>query len=118
MRFVALAVVIAALAAGAVVFADFASGDCENYRFDSARWATDTQDEAEDIVRCEALVGQSRQELVDALDLDEDDRREGPMGRVSIFVGETNSGLGPGDAQYLSISFDADNRVEITELRP
>ncbi len=118
MKYAVLALVLAALVLAAAAVLDLAGDECEEYSFSPDRWRTDAQIEAEQIAACDGLIGSSRSDVADQLGLNKRERRDGPGGGVNVFVGEVNTGLGPGDAQNLRITFDGQDRVSDAVLSP
>jgi hypothetical protein len=95
--------------------------NCIGYEFDPEKWASsrdafdgadDRAEEAEDLVRCDTLIGKSRSEVAELLS--EELSPGAPRARIN--AGWVNAGLGPGDGQMMTLHFDSSGRVVRAEL--
>ena len=114
-------VVVTAAVAGALLVGDwFLNGyepDCDSYAFDAGEWADDGDDgrehQAEALVECGSLFGLRRNEVTGLLG--QPTKPGDRNGSVRFSAGWVNDGIGPGDAQHLHVTYDAD-RVKAAEL--
>jgi hypothetical protein len=115
-------VVVAAVAvAGALLVGDWFWGgyepDCDSFAFDPGEWADAGGDgrehQAEALVECGSLVGLRRNEVMDLLG--QPTKPGDRNGSVRFSAGWVNDGIGPGDAQDLHVTYNA-NRVAAAEL--
>jgi hypothetical protein len=114
-------VVVVAAAAGALLVGDrFWGGyepDCDDYAFNAGDWTDDGDDgrehQAEALVECGTLLGLRRSEVAGLLG--QPAKPGDRNGSVRFSAGWANDGIGPGDAQHLHLTYDAD-RVVSAEL--
>ena len=114
-------VIVTGAVAGALLVGDWLRGgyepDCDSYAFDADEWADDGDDgrehQAEALVECGSLLGLRRGEVTDLLG--QPTKPGDRNGSVRFSAGWVNDGLGPGDAQQLHVTYDAD-RVAAAEL--
>jgi hypothetical protein len=114
-------VVIVAAGAGVLLVGDWFWGgyepDCDDYAFDAGEWADDGDDgreqQAEALVECGTLLGLRRSEVTGLLG--QSTKPGDRNASVRLSAGWVNDGLGPGDAQQLHLTYDAD-RVVSAEL--
>lgn len=86
---------------------------CTGVELSREQWHVESRgarlDEAKRIARCDLLAGKTRDQVQSALG--EPGRRDREAREWLYFAGEVNTLLGPGDAEYLLVSFDREGGV-------
>ena len=109
--------IVLVLATGTVAGCDLGSEQpCSEFRFDREEWvAEDTRQEvADDLVRCEVLMGMTRREVRAMLGAPDESGRDRGRTYFDYFIGAERT-IFVVDGEFLSVGFSARGRVDEVE---